>query len=134
MLNQKKVSDTDVLSRIYGLVTIPFALLILLGSPWILREFLTGSHNPEHTYAFVVGAWVLTGAVFNMLSGFKTAVGYSSLGRDLVLICELACFVLGILMIGDPDSLPFLGESSCGLGLGTILLVNAFGCRYGARR
>ena len=134
MLNQRRSSDIDVLSKIYGLVSIPFAVLITFGSPWILKEFLTGSPHPEHTYAFVVGVWILVGAVLNMLSGFTSAVSVFYLARELILMFELVFLVLAGLMIGDPDSLTFLGGSSCGLGLGAILLVNALGCRYGNRR
>lgn len=135
MLNQKKSSDVDVVCKIYGLVSLPFAVLVTFGSAWILKEFLTGSPDPEHTYAFVVWVWILTGAVLNMLSGFTSAFGHRSyIARELILMLELACLVLSGLMIGDPDSLTFLGGSSCGLGLGMILLVNALGCRYGTQR
>lgn len=134
MLNQRKTTDIDVVCGIYGLVTIPFAVLVSTGSPWILKEFLTSSPNPEHTYAFVVGVWILAGAALNMLSGFMSAAEHSFIVRELILMCELACLVLAGLMVGSPDSLTFLKGSSCGLGLGLILFVNALGCRYGSRR
>lgn len=133
MLNHRKTSGIDEVGEIYGLVTIPFSVLVAFGSAWILKEFLSGSPHPEHTYAFVVGVWILAGAVLNMFSGFTSTAEHSFLARELILMCELVCLVLAGLMIGNPDSLTFLGGSSCGFGLGAILLVNALGCRYGSR-
>ncbi len=135
MFNHKKTSGIDEVSEIYGLLTIPFAVLITFWSGWILKAFLTDSPNPEHTYAFVVGSWIMVGAVLNMFSGFTSAAErLTFFFRELILMGEISCVVLAGLMIGDPDSLTFLGGSSCGLGLGLILFVNALGCRYGSRR
>jgi hypothetical protein len=135
MLNHRTTTDVDDVSRHFGLATLLFAAAVSFRSDWMLKQFLSSSPNPEHAYALVVGLWILVSALLNIFSGFTAAAKRQPLVfRELVLLFELACLVLAVLMISEPDSLTFLGESSCGLGLGTILLVNALGCRYGSRR